>query len=268
VTYEALESSVEGGQPVELYVFTLGATVWRYTSAEDTVVFNSQTYLSRQIARNSPTQATDERRQQLEVSLPVDDPIAVRFIGIPPGQPMDLSITRFHRGDTEAFIFWQGKIVGASYKKQGAQCVLSGITTEGAFSRPIPRFKYQGLCNHVLFDTQCGILKSNFLHTDAVTAVSGNTITVNGLLAAKGAGWALGGFVNYADTDFRLVIGQSGDTLTFLLPFEAEVLGQTVKVQAGCDHTIGVCDSKFSNELNYGGFPFVPTLNPFEVGLD
>jgi hypothetical protein len=46
MTYEAFESSVEGGRPVELYKFIIGADVYRYTSAEDEIVppFDANTY--------------------------------------------------------------------------------------------------------------------------------------------------------------------------------------------------------------------------------
>ena len=267
MTYEAQETSSQGGQPVELYHFTIGTSHYRYTSAEDEVSFSGNTYFPRQITRTDPAQSSEERRQQLEITLPAEDEVASRYIGVVPGELMSLVVTRFHRGDTEAWILWSGNITGASYREQGAVCSLRGVTTEAAFSRPIPRFKYQGLCNHILFDSGCGLDRNSYKFSATCSAISGSTVTVPGLNAAHGANWALGGYISFNDTDFRLVVGQSGDVLTLRLPFESDPTGHTLDVYAGCDHTLSVCNSKFSNNANYGGFAFVPSLNPFQVGI-
>ena len=49
--------------------------------------------------------------------------------------------------------------------------------------------------------------------------------------------------------------------------FAIPTLGQTVDVFAGCDHSLAICESKFANVINYGGFPFVPIKNPFNSSL-
>lgn len=268
MTFDAFEYSTESARPVELYQFTIGSTIYRYTSAEDQVSFSSQTWFPRQISRNNPDQSSEDRRQQIEVILPSSDTLARRFIAIPPGPNVQLVVTRFHRSDAEAVILWQGNIISAGYSNDNTICTLVGVTSEAAFDRPVPRFKYQGLCNHVLFDGGCGLDRESFKYTGTCTAVSGNTITVSGLLASEGAGWAVGGYVNFGDQDYRLVVSQSGDVLTLLVPFETSPLNQSVEVFAGCDHTLATCNSKFSNVVNYGGFPYVPTLNPFSSGLD
>ena len=269
MTYEAFEVSVEGGRPVELFKFTVGSTIYRYTSSEDEQIpsFDANTYFPRQITRTNPTMTQEDRRQQMSITLPTDDALATRFISIPPGQEVLLEITRYHRGDSNAYVVWQGRIIGAGYTKSGGLCTLEGVTDEAAFSRPIPRFKYQGLCNHVLYDTGCTVNRASFKYTGTVTGVVGNTVTVAGLLAAKGANWAVGGYIDNGSNDFRMVVSQAGDVLTLLIPFETTPDGSTVDVYAGCNHTIDVCGSKFTNSDNYGGFPFVPTYNPFSRGL-
>lgn len=266
MTYDAYESSVEAGRPVELYHFSLGTRHYYYTSAEDTVVFGGNVYLPRQIERTAARQADGERRHDLKITLPSDDPVCTPFIGIVPGQPLYLTILRFHRGDNNAENHWTGRVISATFKRRGAFCELNGMTSEAAFNRPIPRFKYQGLCNHVLYDGNCSVDKDSFKFTGTVTDVTGNTITIIGL-SAQGAGWALGGYVSNDEIDFRAVVGQTGDVLTLELPFSANVLNTEVDVYAGCDHTLATCNSKFSNAVNYGGFAFVPALNPFNTGL-
>jgi uncharacterized phage protein (TIGR02218 family) len=267
VTYQGQETSIEAGQPVELYVFTIGTETYRYTSAEDFVTFAANTYVPKQIERSDPVQTDQERKQELKITMPAEDPVCSRFIGVVPGKPLFLDLLRFHRGDTEAYNVWSGKIIGATFKQRGAVCEMSGVTSESALNRNIPRIKYQGVCNHVLYDDNCKVNKDSYKYTDNVSSVSGATVTINGISAAKGAGWAIGGYIDYGSSDYRLVTAQSGDTLTLVLPFADDMVGETVDVYAGCDHLLTTCQSKFSNNLNYGGFAFVPTLNPFNASI-
>jgi hypothetical protein len=107
-----------------------------------------------------------------------------------------------------------------------------------------------------------------------VSAQSGATITVPGA-GGFGADWWVGGFVEIdGGDDARLVLAQSGNDLTLLLPFPQSAVGRQIIAFAGCDHTITTCDTKFdtpedtdSNVINYGGFAFVPTRNPYQTGL-
>ena len=271
MTYAAYESSQQSGRPVELYVFTLGLEINRYTNAEDQITFQSQVYYPKQIKRTSPSQSNEQRRQQMEITLPADDVVASRFIGIVPGQLMTLSVVRTHRDDPdeEGLVLWEGRITGASFKDNGVVCTLQGLTTEAALARTMPRFKFQGMCNHVLGDTRCQItLDPTYKFTGTVSTLSGSTVTIPGLLAAKGDGWATGGYIEFGADDWRLVLDQTGNDCRMLLNFESNVVGQSVDVYAGCDHSLATCGTKFSNVINFGGFPYVPKRNPFSAGID
>ena len=267
MTYSDFEESVEGGRPIELYTFTTGSTVVRYTSAEDTISILGNTYFSRPIRRTSPVVAQEDRRQTLEITIPANDVVATPYLGVPPSDKTEVEITSFHRTDTDLVTVWKGKVVGAGFINDGNICKMQTVTIESAMSRSIPRFKYQSQCNHVLYDGRCQVSKASFTYTGTVGAVSGNTIEVVGLEASKGAGWAVGGYVQIVgSTDYRLVRVQSGDTLTIPLPFADSPSGAIANVVAGCKHTTDDCENKFSNLINYGGFPHVPSKNPFQVG--
>lgn len=268
MAYDVFEASVESGQPIELYIFTIGATVHRYTSAEDTITYSANTYLPRNIDRTSPTLASGKGgRQQLEITLPKDDVIAQRYIGIVPAARVEIEVLRFHRDDSpNGYSLWKGRIVSAKFEQQTTVCRLFSVSSESALARPIPGRKYQGLCNHTLYDSGCKVTKASYKYTGTVSAESGRTITVAGLAAAKGAGWAKGGTIEVG-SEKRLVSSQSGDVLTLQIAFPSTLVSSSVDVYAGCDHTLTTCNGKFSNAINFGGFPFVPTRDPFRTGL-
>lgn len=270
MAYNVFEASVEAGRPIELYTFTIGAQVLRYTSAEDIVSYSANNYLPRPMERNSPTLSSGETgRQQMEFTLPKDDELSQRYIAIVPAQRVEVEVLRFHRDDSpNGFVLWKGRITSAKFEKQGTVCRFFSVSSEAALARPIPGRKYQSLCNHVLYDGGCQVVKTSFKHSDTVTGEVGRVLTIDNLLSAKGAGWAIGGTVEIpGDVEKRMIIAQSGDDVTLQIAFPESLIGVAVDVFAGCDHTLATCNGKFSNADRFGGFAFVPTRNPMNGGL-
>ena len=281
MTFEAFEESTEGSQPIEIYKFTLGAQIFKYTSAEDTITIGADIYLPIAISRGNLKQGPEERDTVLEIEVPTDNAFAGLYLSIVPGDRAKCVVQRVQRPDfpgPEVVTIFTGFVQGVRYTNQGKTATIAAVPTISVTSRSIPRFTYLSLCNHVLYDTGCKVDETDptFLLDNAlVTAVSGNTITVAGVAAKGASDFFVSGFVSaFGGSDHRPVLAQSGDVLTLLLPFPSDITGTTVDVLAGCDHTIAVCDSKFftsedltSNVINFGGFAFVPTRNPFETGL-
>jgi uncharacterized phage protein (TIGR02218 family) len=268
MAFDTNETSVESGRPIELFEFEIGTTTYRYTNAEDDITYSANTYTSEPIIRTAPTlSSSDSGRQQMEIVLPSDNVIAARYVGIVPAERVNVRILRFHRDDSpNGIVLWVGRIVSAKYEKQGALCRLFSVSSESALSRPCPNRKFQGLCNHTLYDSFCQVNPDSFKYEDEVTAVSGATITVNGI-GTEGDDWARGGVVAWGN-ERRLVTDHTGNVLTLRLPFPESPLGETVTVYAGCDHEAATCNSKFSNIINFGGFPFVPEKDLFSAGLE
>lgn len=273
MSFSTYENSVESGSPVELYEISIGTDIYRLSSTEDDYTFGSDVYTGSAINRTNIGVGQDQRTQLINFELPSSHPFVQRYVLIAPGQRATISVFRFHRLDTpglERVLTFKGIVRSVAFTRQGNAAQVACMPLTGGLSRQVPRFTYQAPCNHVLFDDRCKVaLDLTTSYSGTVTAVSGSDVTVNGL-SAKGSGWAVGGYItNTTNDDYRLILAQSGDTITLLLPFPADlaVLGQTFVVTAGCDHSIATCKSKFDNVANYGGFAFVPTKNPFETGL-
>ena len=266
------ETSLESGTPIELIEIAIGLTTYRFSTSEDNYTFGSDEYEGSSISRAPIKVGQDERTQIINFTLPSNHEFVQKYVTVVPGSVATVSVFRFHRldGALERVLTWKGIVRSVGFNQDGTAASVAAMPITGGLSRQIPRFTYQNPCNHVLFDDRCKVgLDLTTSHTDVVTAVSGSTITVNGL-SGKGAGWAVGGYVTNTTTDdYRLVLAQSVDTVTLLLPFPSSltVLGEMFTVTAGCDHSIATCKSKFNNVANYGGFAFVPTKNPFESGL-
>lgn len=267
MTFDTIERSREDGNVLELYEFKYGTETTRLTSYNQDIVFGGVTWTAVQISRGQVQNSAEQAVNELKVDLPLDHPIAAQYIGNVPGKVGSVRIFRAHADDPseETLLLFDGFVAQAGFDGS-LVATLSCSPSTSVFKRSGPRFNYQSLCNHILYDTRCKILELAFLFTGNVSAVTGRDITVDGLLAAEGAGWAISGFVRApagTTDDARLVLGQSGDTLSLLNNFSEDVLGTSVDVFAGCDHSLAICESKFANVINYGGFPFVPIKNPF-----
>ncbi|MEW6169845.1 MAG: phage BR0599 family protein [Pseudomonadota bacterium] len=60
-----------------------------------------------------------------------------------------------------------------------------------------------------------------------------------------------------------MIVAHSADSITLAAVPPGLSVGATVVLYPGCDHTLSTCESKFGNSANFGGFPFIPTKNPF-----
>lgn len=268
MTFQATETSQDQGSPIEIYEFLLGGEAFRFTTDEVERVVDALTYEPAEISRSRITLGPEQRSDVLEIELPSSNPLVQRYINSVPGQRANLTIRRFHRldGDDETIVVFKGVIRSAGFTLNGSTSRIAAIPLTAALSRTIPRFTYQGLCNHVLYDTRCKVVQNNFRLQANVSVVSGDEITVPGA-AGFGADFFVGGFVSFGAVDFRMVLAQTGDVLRLLLPFETSPLNQQVDVFAGCDHTLATCDAKFDNVINYGGNNFVPLKDIFRNGL-
>lgn len=279
MTYDAFANTVDGSRPVEVYRFVQGGVTFDWTSAEDEVTVDSVPYAAESISRGRISQSPQDRGTILEITVPITNGFAKRYRASTPAARASIVIKSVQRSDfpgPEAVTIYDGFVVSVGFTAEMKEAVIACRPVEAAASRPVPRFSYQSLCNHDLFDDNCKVddTDSRWRLSATVSAQAGATITVPGA-GAFGADWWVGGVVEInGGDDVRTVVAQSGNDLQLMLPFPTSVNGESVTVLAGCDHTPTICDTKFdtpedvdSNIINYGGFAFVPTRNPFQTGI-
>jgi hypothetical protein len=63
-----------------------------------------------------------------------------------------------------------------------------------------------------------------------------------------------------------MIVSESGSSVELLYPVDIAV-STNVVLTVGCDHSTSTCASRFNNLDNYGGFPFIPSKNPFSTGV-
>jgi len=281
MAYDTYAASVEGNRPVELFTFVQAGDTFRYTDQPADVVVSGLTYTAQSISRGRLEETRDSATtNQIDITIPSSNSFVARFKEYTPASRASVTIQRYQREDAtpEVITIFEGYVASVRYTEEGRVGVARCIPVIQAQSRPIPRQSYQNSCNHVLGDSLCKVdlTDSRWRLSATVTAFDSNTnkATVTGA-STFGADWWVGGVVELGGgADHRLILAQDGNDVTLLLPFPESIVGSTVVLLAGCDHSITTCDTKFntpadtlSNVINYGGFPFVPNKNPFQTGL-
>ena len=113
------------------------------------------------------------------------------------------------------------------------------------------------------YGTACGLDRTAYQSTATVTDVTANIITHDGSYTS---GTLIGGLIT-AGTERRWITANSSNTITVMGAFVGITAASPIIILPGCQHDITKCRTVYSNLNNYGGFPFIPRKNPFQVSL-
>lgn len=266
MTYETYELSAYEGHKVELYTFVGTISTYRLTSYVSNYAFASQVYTATPgLKRNTikKTSAGGSRSGEVEILLPFDHPLALEyaFADVPPN--LRVTIQQGHASDPDnAFqTIWSGAVTTFTVEKR-----LAKLKVPSAFSlaleNEIPSRRWQGPCNHLLYDSGCGVNRATFSESVTVSGFSGLEVTLGALTWTTDEGNG-GEAINDRTGERRTIASHALTVLTLKLPFTDLLVGDTLTVYQGCDHSAATCLNKFDNLDNYGGFNLVPSINPF-----
>jgi len=246
--------------PIEIYSFIFDGGAYYQTSGLESVVYNSRQYDPVPLRRSTLEANITEERTELKLQTVRDNPVAELFRVAPPSSTVSVSL---YRGDGAAFtLAWTGRILSCEWS--GLEAVLFCEPVSTSLERSGLRRAYSRGCPHVLYGPSCRV--STGIHKVSTTATGTGTQIQVGSVGGQSDGYFDGGYLDYRHGsgiyDRRMILSQVGTTLTISYPIQ-DLAGE-VDIFPGCDHTTGAngC-GKFSNLQNFGGFPFVPSKNPF-----
>ena len=244
----------------ELYKITGAPEEYHWTNSDIDVEYNGDTYIPEVVMRSEIAQTEEINRSDLRLTIAPDNELARIFYDYPPEYVITVTVFRKEEdADNSCFLtYWKGRVISTSSSdwECSVQCesVFTGLRRTGV------RARYQRQCRHALYGRGCNVDKSSYATATTCSSVSDRTVTVSGSLEA---GSYLGGIAECNGIS-RFIVGQSGGVLTLWRPFPFIEVGDTVTVYPGCDRSLNTCASKFNNAENHGGFPWLPTVNPFK----
>lgn len=264
MSFLAYEHSVAEGQPINLYQFERGngEKIYRYCSADRDITFNNVKWSS--LAISDSGRKTGEN---LTVTLPSDNPIALLYRGVAPSSNVKVTVARLQYGAQEARIVWIGTVIEAQRPDVNqTQLVVAGLSNsmQGAGLR----LTWGKNCPYSLYDTDCKVVAKNFAVDGLeIKALNGTTITLN-LPESFAQGWFNAGFIEWYDSDgvreVRAVTVHKDNRLTLMGGTYGLAPGMSIKAYPGCDGQASTCLTKFNNILNFGGIPHMPGTSPYD----
>ncbi len=268
-----IEKSREDGRPVALYEFTLNTIVWRYTSADDAIIANGNTYEPAAISDDGEKQTGETLNDALSITAPTWVGPAQVFMSGSPSRNIAVTKLVKHETNAETKVVFKGEISQVNYPMPG-RCKITCETLASTMKREGLRFGWQRLCTHSLYDPlTCKVDKAAWGRTFTVVGLNGRTASLL-LPVGVASGVFDNGFIEWVHPirgveytpvetwTMAIAAGVSGRVVFLTEPVDLFV-GATGTIYPGCNFTPASCQA-FGNYANYGGIPDMPGKSPFD----
>ena len=267
MTYSSIDSSIYGGNPVQLFQFNYQGTDYYYTTNFEDIVYSLVTYTAIPISGMDNVKiTTDNSKAPIKIDVDLSNDIAQLFRTASLDGTMTCDIYEGHLDDGDYELIYSGRVmrreVSTRSGKKIATLVIESLITSTA--RPGLKIRHNPNCPYVVYDSAtCKAGKSPAVGTIATISTTTITSTAAGTVTS---GKLKGGFIETL-YEKRMILTHSGTTITITQSFNNVAVGDACSLHKGCGHTDSACNDDFSNIKNFGGQPFIPSKNPFQGGL-
>lgn len=278
MAFNDIETSAEYGRPIAFYEFTLGATVWRYTSAEEDLTIGPNLWRRAPISDDGVRQTGEVANDALSIDGPSWIAPGQMFMSSAPSRAVQVTVYEKHDQDPEMVVRYVGEVAQVNYPTPG-RCRVMCESLASTMRRQGLRLGWQRSCPYALYDpVTCRVDKALWAYPFTVLNISDFNVTIEvsgspGLaLAAAGSNYLNNGFfewdhpirgVETVAIEAHVFSGGSTHVLTaFGEPGEL-FIGATGTAYRGCAFTPEACQS-FNNYDNYGGHPDLPGRSIFD----
>lgn len=275
-TYLELEQSPESAEPVELFKFIYGNEIYAYSSGVDEVVHDGVTYLPAPMQHNGTQVHTEMIRNMLDITTDKNNTLAVLFIPGSPTTPISVSVFRKHNTSDGFITVYRGRITKCSFN--GFEATLTAEPIATSLKRAGLRRVYETTCTHGIYDKRCGVLKQNYAQAYTVTFLDRRKLFLINSAISVPHGYYVGGILSFDGIEHMIAEHREpksaeitkysiGGVARHVLVLSRHIVqeGNVTEIVAypGCDLTTTLCRERFNNLPNHGGFPYLPTTNPF-----
>lgn len=265
MTFLTDETGADTGNPIELFRFEGSIDTYCYTSGNRPFTYNTDLYKPVPMERSDIKLGDVTEKNELKVSFPTSVKLVKDYgFDIPPPE-LYLEIFRVHGTDGTIQPWFSGSVNAITMEGNKASVSIPSIFS-AYMSSEFPNVMYQSQCNHPLYSTRCGVNRADFTLLGVIDSIIDETRIIVTSAADKPDQWLKAGEI-VTNSERRLIVDHTGSILTLGYPFRSMTVGQDITAYAGCDHSIETCHAKFNNLVNFLGFPYTPSLNPFLKGL-
>jgi hypothetical protein len=253
---------------VELYAFASSSVQFYLTPHEFDVNLDGNLYSSVSIERNELALGAEAAKSALELKLPPDCDLVRHLLATSlTGETTSITL-RIGRRDTWGDYWWlsgtrwMGRVLGVEIAEDAAR--IRCESAQVSLKRIGLRRLYSRKCSHVLYSSACGA--SQIFASAFVANTNGRNVELDGGVPAGVSGGVAGGWLQTPEGARHMIVSDYSSGVELLYPVAIEA-GTEVQLTVGCDHSTSTCQSRFDNLDNYGGFPAIPSKNPFSTGV-
>ena len=250
---------------VELYEFVQAESETLFTSSAENVSYDGKVYAATNIKRSATRQDNDIFKNGLDLTFDRKNTYALELMGQSVDIPIILTVRAVEYDiDDEIvndYIVWKGRLISIEGKENKIVVMCESVFT--SLKRAGLRPRYETLCRHEVFDAGCRLNEADYLYEETIVEKIDNHTFRIGTIGTAPDGYYTAGLITFADGSTRLIIKQVGHKITISRGSTEVNVGEPVKLLPGCDKARETCRDKFDNVVNFGGWPFIPTRNPF-----
>lgn len=240
-----------------------------------------QEFMAVQIKHGEVQLSASWDKRTVQVTIASTDSRLRRFFISAAAVKIGMSIIRFNTARlldespavdylTDAIMVNSGLIGAVSF---AGQTISAAITPEPYLSdQAVPRHYFERTCNHIFGGPACTAVKPTQVFEIATIDRQARRLTMT-TAAAPHADFYSSGTILLPDGQLMAVVscdnGGPAGVCRLVLRFWNPTLVEAMDVTAtaGCNHTTAHCQTRFANQANFGGFPFVPNRNPTIHGV-
>jgi uncharacterized phage protein (TIGR02218 family) len=204
-------------------------------------------------------------RSEIKVTLPIENDFAFDQLNLVSNNPLRLTIWKgfLNDPDGELVVQFVGRVLEASVDDSNSSVVFSCMTELASLQRKGLSQVIQRPCRHVHYGRGCNLDITEYQTAGQLLSISadGRTLTVAEAALEEDGFYSLG--VIEWNTRFEMILTHVGTSLTLASPIQELIPTLQVKIAPGCPLSRNICNDRFSNILNFGGFPFISD-NPFD----
>jgi uncharacterized phage protein (TIGR02218 family) len=262
----------------DLYTITLvSGSTYRYATADIDIVYGGSTFLSISglLTRNSYKLVIGTEVDTLQITIAPNQTTPNLLNGLPFIQSavngsLDGATVKLERafmpiwGDTSAgtVILFVGKVSDITGDRTNIQINVKSQLE--LLNIQMPKNLYQAPCAHILYDTGCSLNISDFTHNFTLSTVIDQFNIPTGLSQftfgetyfEQGILTCLTGVNAGAKRTVKTYMNGMA-RIALSLPNMPNI-GDTFSISAGCNKLQATCADKFTNLLQFRGFPYVP----------
>lgn len=275
MAFETIANLLSGARPYYLYSFSIDGVEYLYTNKKTDITksvdgVTGTLWASEAISHSKIVDSDQASRSELTITFPLDNTFAFNSLNSFILRPISVKIWKGFLNDPDGDLVIQfvGRALQTVADDKGSKILFKCMTEISSLQRKGLSGVIQRPCRHPHYGRGCNLDLTDWQVELPVASISadGRSLVVTGANAQADGYYQLG-IMEYNGA-FEMMLTHSGNNVTLVTAIPglqaAVVPGvTTVKIAPGCPLSREICNSRFSNVLNFGGFPFISD-NPFD----